>query len=443
MKKRSVTVSVLFITAFKWCVLAAIVGVAVGLSAALFLKALNWSIFLATQCSYYYLSLPLALFVVSLIIFYLAPEKEGIGTEKVIESIHKRSGKISPVSIPVNFITPIITIASGGSAGKEAPCCDIGVGVTSSLSDILRLNSADRKRLAICGVSAGFASVFGTPIAGAVFGVEVLFIGRILYDALLPSLIAGFVSYHISSALGIVYSYHPSPAFVFSSPMLVKVVVAGVFFGVVSVLLIETMQLSKSLSSKMRLWEPLKGLIGGLILVVLTFAFSTQFLGLGLETINSALVGANILWYAFILKIIFTAITLSFGGNGGVITPIFFIGATSGAVFANLLGVDAATLSAIGLVSVLAGATNTPIASSVMAMELFGIGIAPYAVISNVVSFFVTGYRSIYPSQILAIRKLPFIKVKLGEEIGKLNQNFGKFRAHPVTSRRSLGTTAR
>ncbi|MCM8786905.1 MAG: chloride channel protein, partial [Candidatus Omnitrophica bacterium] len=159
---------------------------------------------------------------------------------------------------------------------------------------------------------------------------------------------------------------------------------------------------------------------GGFVLVVLTFIFSKQFLGLGLETIKSTLEGTTVLWYFFILKIIFTAITLNFGGSGGVITPIFFIGATSGAVLSNLLGVDRVTISAIGLVSVLAGTTNTPIASSIMAIELFGGGIAPYAALSCIISFLVTGHKSIYPSQVLAIKKSSSIQVEIGREINKV-----------------------
>ncbi len=275
--------------------------------------------------------------------------------------------------------------------------------------------------MVICGISADLASVFGTPIAGAIFGVEILFIGSILYDVLLPSVIAGIISYHISSAFGITYFYHPIRfAPVFSEGLLIKTIVAGIYFGIVSLLMIKTMGLFKNLSSKIQLWNPLKGLIGGFILVVLTFIFSKQFLGLGLETIKSTLEGTTVLWYFFILKIIFTVITLNFGGSGGVITPIFFIGATSSAIFSNLLGIDKATTSAIGLVSVLAGATNTPIASSIMAIELFGASVAPYAALSCISSFLITGHKSIHPSQVLAIKKSASIQVEIGKEISEV-----------------------
>ncbi len=421
MRKRLEETIVIFISTLEWSVLAAIIGMAVGLSTTVFLKILNWTTFLTHQYSYYYLFLPVAFFLSALCVQYLAPDAEGHGTEKVIEAIHRYSGKIKAVVIPVKLVASVITIAFGGSAGKEGPCAQIGGGVSSVFCDIFRFDDIDRKKLVICGISAGFASVFGTPVAGAIFGVEVLFIGSILYDVLLPSFIAGIVSYHISSALRITYFYHPLKFVpVFSEYLLIKVIIGGIFWGLVSFLLIETMRFFQNQSSKIELWKPLKGLIGSLLLVVLTFIFSTQFLGLGLETIQSTLEGTKVIWYAFILKIIYTAITLNFGGSGGVITPIFFIGATSGSRFADLFGLDKATFSAIGLVSVLAGATNTPIASSIMAIELFGAGIAPYAALSCIISFLITGHRSIYPSQILVIKKSPSIQIEIGKEIEEI-----------------------
>ncbi|MCM8785593.1 MAG: chloride channel protein [Candidatus Omnitrophica bacterium] len=414
-------IPVTFFSIVKWTVLAIFVGALVGLATTLFLKTLEKTAFLTNRYSYYYIFLPFALFLSGLIIKYLAPDAEGHGTEKVIEAIHKFSGKIKWSVIPAKLVASVITISFGGSAGKEGPCAQIGGGIASLISDIFRFDDIDRKKLVICGISAGFASVFGTPISGAIFGIEVLFIGNILYEVLLPSFISAIVGYYVSSELGIKY-FHHSINFVpfFCGPLLIRIIFLGILFGLVALFMIETMELTKKISSKIRLWQPLNGLIGGTILVILTFIFSDHFLGLGIETIKSTLKGEEVLWYFFILKIVFTAITLNFCGSGGVITPIFFIGATSGKIFSNLLGMDKKTVSAIGLVSVLAGATNTPIASSIMAIELFGSKIGPYAAISCIVSFLITGTRSIYPSQIIAIRKTSSIHVDIGKEISKV-----------------------
>ena len=405
MKRRLTEQTSLFISVIKWFFLAGLIGVIVGLSTTLFLKALEQSIVFMSLYPYHFLLLPFVLFVVSLIAYYFCPKSQDYTTDKVIESINEAK-PISFGSILKAFFLPVLTIASGGSAGKEAPCADVGAGLGSIFGSTFRFNDEDRKKLMICGVSAGFASVFGVPISGAIFGLEVLYVGRIFYDALFPSLVSGIVSYQVSSTFGIKYFYRPiNLAPIFSQAFFIKVVLAGIFFGLCSFLLVEVLKLSTWLSKKLHIWLPLKGIIGGLVLVLLAFIVSLQYLGLGLETIQNCLEGGKIIWYAFLAKILFTSITLCFGGNGGIVTPIFFIGATSGVLFAEIFKLDIATFSALGLVSLLAGSANTPIAASIMAVELFGTKIAPYAALACVVSFLMTGHRSVYPSQVLGIKK--------------------------------------
>lgn len=413
--------TVLFLSIIKWVFLATIAGVIVGGSVSLFLMLLNWATGLESQFPGVFWLLPISLFVSSVLVVYLAPDAEGHGTEKVIEAVHKRAGKIPVLVVPVKLVATIITLATGGSVGKEGPCAQIGAGLTSMFSDLLRFDDHDRKKMVICGISAGFASVFGTPIAGSIFGVEVLFVGAIMYDVLLPSFIAGIIAFQVSSSLGITY-FHESVSVVpiFSEAFLLKVLLSGLFFGICSIFLIEVLKLGEKISSRIRLWVPLKGVIGGILIVTLTYLFSTRYLGLGLKTVESSLRGDHIEWYAFLVKPFFTSLTLSFGGSGGIVTPIFFVGSTAGVTFAHLLDLNASTFAAIGLVSVLAGSANTPIAASIMAVELFGPAIAPYATLACVVSFLITGHRSVYPSQILSISKSPSLQVELGKEIEEI-----------------------
>ena len=424
--KRSITEeSILLVSIFKWFVVASLIGVVVGISTSIFLKSLDWSAARLSEHPYYFLLLPLALALSSYITKYLAPEAEGHGTEKVIEAVHRHNGHIKAIVVPVKLVTTIITLACGGSAGKEGPCAQIGGGLASMIADIFHFDKADRKKLVICGISAGFASVFGTPIAGAIFGVEVLFIGVMTYDVLLPTFIAGVMGYQVSSALGVTYFYHQIdfvPAF--TELFFVKVFIAGILLGICSLLLIETLNLFQRLSEKIPWWAPLKGLLGGALLILLTLLLSSDYLGLGLNTIEASLAGATVVWYAFAAKIIFTCITLTFGGSGGMVTPIFFIGATFGTLMAGILGVDPATFAAIGMVGLLAGAANTPIAASILAIELFGAQIAPYAAVACVTSFLMTGHRSVYPSQIYAIMKSSSFRDQTGKEVTDAQAEF-------------------
>ena len=423
MKTHITESTLLFISIAKWVFLATLAGLIVGFPIALFLKLLRAGSDWTGGWEYSYFLLPAALFLSALLVKYLAPDAKGHGTEKVIEAVHRRAGKIPLAVIPVKLVATLITLSIGGSAGKEGPCAQIGAGITSVFSGVFRFNEHDRKKLVICGISAGFAAVFGTPIAGAIFGVEVLFVGSILYEVLLPSFIAGITAYQVSSAMGITYFYKPISIMpVFSETFMLKVMLAGVFCGLAAMILIEFLKYGEKRARLLKIWEPYKGLLGGSALVLMALLASKRYLGL--DVIEDTLLGAPARWYDFIMKSAFTAVTLSFGGSGGVITPIFFVGATAGSVYAGFMGLDHATFAAIGMTALLAGAANTPIAASIMAVELFGPVVAPYATVACVISFLMTGNRSVYPSQVLSVVKSESIKVELGRELQELRSSY-------------------
>lgn len=427
MKNHTIEQFSIFMSVTKWLVLSSIVGIIIGATVTLFLKTLQFAE--ANQSllpfKHYYL-LPFALILTVWLVKKFAPDAHGHGTEKVIEAVHKKSGKIELAVIPVKLLATVLTIFSGGSVGKEGPGAQIGAGMASFISDLFRFSKEDRKTLVICGIGAGFASVFGTPIAGAIFGVEVLIVGLIRYDVLLPSFIAGFSAFFTAQYLGIEYTYfniHFQQQVGLDLILIMQVVLAGVFFGVISDFTITMLNKVSKIIKKIPMNRYFKAFFGGVVLILLSLVVGEQYFGLGLSTIEEMLSVRNyapidIPWYTFFFKTLFTSITLGVGGSGGIVTPIFFIGATSGHWFGTIIGNDqVAFFAALGFISVLAGTTNSPIAATIMAMELFGIEVAHYAAISVVISFLMTGHRSVFASQILAMKKSELLKIDMGEDI--------------------------
>ena len=407
--------TLLFISIVRWVILSTVTGLLVGISASVFIKTLDFAVKVQEHTYYYFLLLPLGLLLSTWMISKFAKDAEGHGTEKVIEAIHKKNGKINPEVVPVKLIATVITIMSGGSVGKEGPSAQIGAGVASSLADLMKFSPEDRRKLVICGISGGFAAVFGAPIAGAIFGVEVLFIGNMVYDVLLPSFISGLIAYKTALWIGIDHIYNPiTLVHGFSMLMFLKVLTMGILAGIVASIFIETLKLTEFLYAKIRTGRLQKALIGGFALIALTLLFGKRYLSLGMDDIYTSLAGEGVPLFSPLFKIIFTSITLSFGGSGGIVTPIFYVGATFGNIFSSILKIPPAIGAAIGMMALLSGATNTPIASTVMAIEIFGPSIAPLAAIANVISFLMTGHRSVYPSQILGMKKSESIHVRTG-----------------------------
>jgi H+/Cl- antiporter ClcA len=426
--KRLVEQSSIIASVAKWTFLSGIVGILIGMIVTLFLNLLHYTesqrgVF---PFHYYYL-LPFGLMLSVWLTRTFAPDAKGHGTEKVIEAVHKKDGHINIAVIPVKLLATVITLFTGGSAGKEGPGAQIGAGTASAISDMLRFSKRDRKKLVVCGISAGFATVFGTPIAGAIFGIEVLIVGTIMYDLLLPSIVAGFTAFFTAQYLGATYTYYEISYFqhFFIDIVLIsKVILGGIFFGLVAYLIVATLKQTERIVEKIPMNPYKKAFGAGLLLVLLSFIVGDKFFGLGLDTISQTMqfegsVAADIPWYASIMKIFYTAVTLGSGGSGGIVTPIFYIGATSGHFFGGLFGGEhqLALFAALGFVSVLAGATNAPIAAIIMAMELFGMDVAHYAAVSIAISFLVLGHRSVFPSQKISMSKSGLLEIEYGDDI--------------------------
>lgn len=426
MKKHFIEQALIFLSVSKWVILSSAIGVIIGAIVTFFINTIHHAesakSFLPFE-SYYLL--PFGLVATVFLVKKFAPNAKGHGTEKVIEAVHKRDGKIDVAVIPVKIAATVITIFTGGSVGKEGPGAQIGAGAASFVSDLFKFSPKDRKKLVICGISAGFATVFGTPISGAIFGVEVLIVGIIMYDVLLPSFISGFAAFTTAKLLGINYTYYHlqfSNSIPIDLMLVPQVMLAGLFFGLISDFLITFMKKTENYIRNIKINPYIKAFAGGTFLVLLSFVVGDQYFGLGLDTISTLFysdpaLADNVPWYSFILKTLYTSISLGVGGSGGIITPIFFIGATSGHLFGSMMGDNMALFAALGLTSVLSGTTNAPIAATIMAIELFGIDIAHYAAISAVITFLITGHRSVFKSQILKMSKSDMLNISFGDDI--------------------------
>ena len=411
----------------KWVVLAIVTGLAVGLVAGGFLLALRWSMDKAAALGrLHYLLLFPGLIVSYFLVRLLAPQSAGHGTEAVIDAIHnKRRTLIDVKAVPVKIAATIVTISSGGSVGIEGPCAQIGSGVSYVIGKIFNLDESDLKKVIICGIAAGFCAVFSTPVTGAIFAVEVLFVGQIFYDVLFPSLISGIVGYFTAAAMGAGHGVNIAVAVPELGPWaLAASLLGGIFFGVIAIANIEGIHLAKKTFDRFGVTGWKRPVAGAALLLAIGLLFGGEFLGLGSDTIWAMVAGEKSLPLGFAVKIAAMGITLAAGGCGGEITPTFFIGASSGLLFSMITGLDPSFCAALGVCAVLAASTNTPISGTLFAMELFGAQIAAFAGVACAVSYLVVGHRSLYPTQVLLSPKSRAFSIRRTERGEQLVRRF-------------------
>ena len=411
----------------KWVVLAIVTGLAVGLVAGGFLLALRWSMDKAASLGrLHYLLLFPGLIVSYFLVRLLAPQSAGHGTEAVIDAIHnKRRTLIDVKAVPVKIAATIVTISSGGSVGIEGPCAQIGSGVSYVIGKIFNLDESDLKKVIICGIAAGFCAVFSTPVTGAIFAVEVLFVGQIFYDVLFPSLISGIVGYFTAAAMGAGHGVNIAVAVPELGPWaLAASLLGGIFFGVIAIANIEGIHLAQKVFARFGVTGWKRPVAGAALLLTIGLLFGGEFLGLGSDTIWAMVAGEESLPLGFAVKIAAMGITLAAGGCGGEITPTFFIGASSGLLFSMITGLDPSFCAALGVCAVLAASTNTPISGTLFAMELFGAQIAAFAGVACAVSYLVVGHRSLYPTQVLLSPKSRAFSIRRTERGEQLVRRF-------------------
>ena len=396
----------------KWGVLGSIIGVLAGTASAIFLTSLTWATQVRLDHPWLLWFLPFAGLFMGWIYFRFGGTAAQ-GNNLVIDEVNRNRSRIPLRMAPFVLLGTVITHLFGGSAGREGTAIQMGASLADGVRRLLRLDQADRRMTIMAGISGGFGSVFGVPMAGAIFGMEVQSVGRIRYEGLVPCLVAAYVGDLVTRAWGVPHAHYPEMAHLAIAPaLLLKVAIAGAAFGLTSLVFVELTHGIKRLMALFVRWTPLNLLIGGFAVIALTLLVGTHdYLGLSLPLITQTMDGTGVVAYAFLLKLIFTAVTLGTGYLGGEVTPLFVIGSTLGYTLGTLLGVDPALLAAIGLVAVFAGASNTPLACAIMGIELFGGGGAMYLFLGCVVAYLASGHRGIYGTQIVGVPKIPTLEV--------------------------------
>lgn len=402
-----------------WGLLGGLVGILSGAASALFLHALNRATAYRENHGWLLLLLPFAGALIG-----WAYDRFGkavaSGNNLLLDSIHAAQTNQEAVAIPFR-LAPLVLVATvvthlfGGSAGREGTAVQMGGTLANLLTKPLRLDSRAHRLLIMAGISGGFGSVFGTPLAGAVFGLEVLSIGALAYEALIPCCVAAYIGDVVCRALGVTHAiYHigvPVPAL--SLTVWLLILLAGALFGLAAFLFSELTERIAHFA-RARISSPLlRPFVGGLVVIALTYLVGTRdYLGLSLPLIAQSFTPGGVVLWAFALKILFTSLTLGTGFKGGEVTPLFCIGATLGAAFAHLTHQPTGFFAALGFVSVFAGAANTPLACLLMGIELFGAEIDVPLAASCVLAYILSGHRSIYSSQRLAVSKSHVLPIR-------------------------------
>lgn len=383
-----------------WVVLSLLIGGLTGSASALFLAVLDDVTRLRLSNPMLLLGLPIGGFLIGCLYHYFGG-RATMGNNVLIQEYHHPVAKIPFKMAPLVLLGTWVTHLFGGSAGREGTAVQMGGAIADQFTKLFKLGPTDRQAILLLGIAGGFASVFGTPLAGTLFALELMVVGRNKYTYILPVLLTAIISHYTCLLWGITHTIYvvdlvPS----LDAFTLLKVAIAGVLFGLTAILFVKSTDTVAHFASTYIPYPPLRPFWGGVLLLVLFYLIQdTRFLGLGIETLVDSFTTSQT-YSVFLLKILFTAITLGTGFKGGEVTPLFFIGATLGSFLALYLHLPVGFVASLGFVAVFAGATKTPLACIFMATELFGSETLIYVALCCLLAYFVSGKHSIYKFQL-------------------------------------------
>ena len=388
----------------KWVIFAILVGTIVGLCGSAFYFGMSYVTILRTADPWLILLLPAGgLVIVGL--YHLFHDEKDTGTNLVISAIHS-GGELPFRMAPLIFVSTLITHLFGGSAGREGAALQMGGSIGNALGRLFRFDEKDRHVMIMCGMSAAFSALFGTPMAAAIFPMEMVSVGVMYYIALVPCVISSLVAHGIAVSFGVsneLFLIGEIPAFGILSS--VKISVLAILCALVSILFCVILHQTGHLYKKLFKNPYLRVFAGGCLIVLLTCLVGNQsYNGTGINIIENCING-TVRPEAFLLKMLFTALTLGAGYKGGEIVPSFFTGAAFGCLFGNLLGFSPTLCTAVGMTSVFCGVTNSPITSLLISFELFGYDGMPYFLLATAFSYMLSGYFGLYHSQKIVYSK--------------------------------------
>lgn len=396
---RNIVQSPLLVYILKWVSLSIIAGVLAGSASAFFLVSLDWVTKLRESNLWIIAFLPIGGLIIGLAYHYWG---NGVvkGNNQLLEEFHSPKQVIPLKMAPMVLFGTLITHLFGGSAGREGTAVQMGAAISDQFSNLFKLKSHDRQILIIIGISAGFASVFGTPIAGAVFALEVLILKTYRYDAIFPSLLAALIADYTCTAWNVHHTQYSIPFVpVISAENILWAALAGMIFGLAAMLFSKTTHFCTDIFKKIN-YAPIRPFIGGIFITIIIYITEGyKYIGLGIPIIESAF-KTDLNSFDFLLKLLLTSFTIGAGFKGGEVTPLFFIGAALGNVLIWFIPLPLALLAGMGLAAIFAGASNTPIASTILGIELFGTESMYFIGIACAFSYIFSGGTGIYTSQI-------------------------------------------